>query len=310
MEIKQPNFIIVGAPKAGTSSLYHYLKDHPEIYLPEQKELHYWSSESLFENCSGPGDKLALNEVVSSWNDYCLKYQAATSEKQLGDVSPSYLYFYDHVIPEIKRKLPSVKIIIMLRDPVERAYSNYLHQQRLTYEKLTFSEALDCEEDRSAAGYSDFWQYTAHSRYLGPCSAYVDAFGAKNVHFLTFEELRDNPNKVMLDVFSFLDVDTCYVPDNLGEVFNAGGAYKSSFLMNALLKPNGVKSFLYKRLGDRSIKIYKSLKNKCLNSNRLEKKGIDPEVRQLLVSSLKEDVKSLSSKLGVNVKLWRGFEDV
>ena len=306
--IKVPSFLVVGAPKAGTSSLYQYLQKHPDIYLPDQKELHYWSSAALAENTSGPGDQYSLLNVVTTWRYYCQHYKAAALEKQLGDVSPSYLYFYNRVIPELKRQLPAVKIIIMLRDPIERAYSNYLHQQRLTYEPLSFAEALDCELKRSNAGYSDFWRYAAHSQYFLPCVAYVKAFGIANVHFITFEELKDNPSDVMSNVFSFLDVDENFRPDNLDKIYNSGGRFKESLLMRFLLRPSRFKSYFYNSLNEEWIRAYRSLKLKFTASRKLPIPEIPREVRAQLTALFRDDVEALSSKYDVNVKLWSGYD--
>ena len=307
--MKVPSFLVVGAPKAGTSSLYQYLRGHPDIYLPEQKELHYWSSEALSENTSGPGDQSALLDVVTTWHDYCQRYEAAALEKQLGDVSPSYLYFYNRVIAELKQKLPAVKIIIMLRDPIERAYSNYLHQQRLTYEPLSFTEALDCEVKRGDKGYSDFWRYTGHSHYFLACDAYARAFGLANVHFITFEELKDKPSDVMAKVFSFLGVDESYRPDNLDTVYNSGGRYKESLLMRLFLRPNRLKSYFYNSLSVEWILAYRSLKLKFTAARSLPIPEISCEVRARLTAIFKDDVEALSSNYNVNVKLWSGFDD-
>jgi len=307
--VKVPGFLVVGAPKAGTSSLYQYLQEHPEIYLPKQKELHYWSSEALSENTLGPGDQAALPNVVTTWRDYCRRYEAATLEKQLGDVSPSYLYFYNRVIPELKRKLPAVKIIIILRDPIERACSNYLHQQRLTYETLSFTEALDCEVNRAAEGYSDFWRYTGHSCYFAACEAYVRAFGLANVHFITFEELRNSPADVMTNVFSFLGVDETCLPDNLDSAYNSGGRYKASLLMRFFMRPNRLKSYFHGRLSEKSIQAYRSLKLKFTAVRSLPIPEIPSELRAKLSRIFKDDVEALSANYNVNVKLWSRFDD-
>jgi len=137
---KLPNFLVVGAPKAGTTSLYEYLSQHPQVFLTEEKELHFWSNEELAKSVDGPGDALALSEVVESIDDYRAKFSGVTNELAVGDISPSYLYFSEPVIEKLKKYYSGneLKIIILLREPSERAYSQYLHQKRLMLETVSF----------------------------------------------------------------------------------------------------------------------------------------------------------------------------
>lgn len=141
-----PNFLIVGASKSGTSSIYHYLKQHPDIFFSnKQKEGRYFSKmEGDFQD---PGDSKIDATITKNLEQYQLLFDAYKNEKAIGDISPEYLYFYEKAIPQIKKDLGDIaKIIIILRSPVERAFSGFTHLKRDNRESLTFEEGLSLEK--------------------------------------------------------------------------------------------------------------------------------------------------------------------
>ena len=173
---------------------------------------------------------------------------------------------------------------------------------------LFCAEALDCELKKSCAGYTDFWRYAAYSQYFLPYDAYVRTFSIANVHFITFEELKDNSSDVMPNLFSFLDVDEKFRPDNLDEVYNSGGRFKESLLMRFLLRPSPFKSYFYNSLNEEWTQAYRSLKLKFTASRKLPTPEIPREVRAQFTALFRDDVEALSSKYDVNVKLWSGYD--
>lgn len=304
----RPNFLVVGAPKAGTSSLYYYLKEHPEVYLPKQKELHFFTYNQLKENTKGPGDKLALSSVIKLKDDYESLYKNSKNETSLGDISPSYLYFSETAIPKIKAYLgDDVKIMIILRDPIGRAFSNYLHQKRLLHEELTFDQAILNEEKRKKDGFGDFWRYKEHSLYYKNCKNYIDAFGKDNVKIILFEDLKDNTEQEIKSVCEFLDVDARFTPQNLSKVFNKGGVYKQNPLTRLLLKPSGLKQFLQRIVGKNFAQKYKAYKAKTLAKSTEEKPTIPENTLCYLKEFFKTDLEQLKA-LGVDTNKWTYFK--
>ena len=128
-----PNFFIVGVAKAGTTSLSEWLKQHPQIYIPALKEPRYFASDLV--------DPIVRN-VVRTKEDYLALFVKARNHKARGEASTSYFTHWQQVPERIKRTIPDARIIILLRDPVERAYSSYLMLVRQGYETLPFSEAV------------------------------------------------------------------------------------------------------------------------------------------------------------------------
>ena len=135
--MKKPNFIIAGFPKCGTTSLHHYLNEHPEIFMPEQKELHFFTYKILSKLKNGPKDELVKETQINSSEKYLSYYQNVKKEIAIGDASPSYINYPSEFL-KIKRYLNDPKVIIILRDPINRAYSNYLHLKREHSSLLTF----------------------------------------------------------------------------------------------------------------------------------------------------------------------------
>ncbi|HET8573281.1 MAG TPA: sulfotransferase [Edaphocola sp.] len=305
--VNRPNFLIVGVPKGGTSSLYEYLKDHPAIYLPEQKELHFFTYNELKKNTRGPGDKLALATVIKTWGDYLKYYSNMAGEKMAGDVSPSYFYFSKAIVGDIKDQLGiNTKIIIMLRDPIERAYSNYLHQKRLMHEKLDFQEALEREEERIGKRYGDFWRYKDHSFYAERCLDYINTFGEKNVKIVIFEDMVKHTQATVKSILDFLEVDSTVLSYNIYNIYNKGGVHKENMMTKFLLKPSFFKELVRRILGKRIGKLYKRYKLDILNMHSEAKPEIDDRTIAYLQDYFSNDVKRLK-EMGVNINEWKYF---
>lgn len=144
-----PNFFIVGAPKAGTTWLYWNLRQHPDVFLPHVKEPHFFSRVK-----PNPAKGYIFRETTSV-NDYLALYQRAERFKALGDASPSYLVTEAAAV-RIREQLPDARIIILLRDPIERTFSQYLMDVRDGVQDLSLFEAIlsDHQIERKGWGIS------------------------------------------------------------------------------------------------------------------------------------------------------------
>lgn len=144
-----PNFLIVGAQKAGTTSLHYYLKQHPQIYMRPRKEPHFF--EGMHWDFYRPG-RIML--AVTDLADYQALFEGVTDEKAIGEASASYLYS-PKAPTLIKRSIPDARLIAILRNPPDRAYSNFLHCVRGGRESIVdFAEALRVEEERIILEYA------------------------------------------------------------------------------------------------------------------------------------------------------------
>lgn len=299
--MKLPNFIIVGFPKCGTTSLHYYLDDHPEIFMPKQKELHYFTAKTLIAQNKGPGDKSVNQFHINSFKAYTKHFRGAGKEhKAVGDASPSYIN-YPECISAIKDKLgEEIKIIVVLRDPINRAFSNYLHLVRENREKLSFYEALQAEDQRKKIGYSDFWYYKWNSLYAKKVQAYQEAF--KDVYFLTNECLKSNTLKTVQDLYKFLEIDPKYIPKNISKQYNPGGVYEDNFITKLIFRQSGFRRFLKQYLPITSG--MKSMKQEVLKQFEKPKPALDKKSEDYLVHYFKDDVKELNSLVKLNLENW------
>lgn len=178
------DFFVVGAAKSGTSTLFEALKRHPGIFIPRRKECRYFS-------CM-PGDfvgprPIAANDIVRSPGEYRDLFREAEPGQLCGDISPDYLYYHQKAVPKILDEINArVPIIIVLRNPIDRAYSNYLMKVRDRQERLSFEDALGVEAERIAARWAWGWGYVNAGLYAEQVKAYIDSF--ERVLLLLFEE--------------------------------------------------------------------------------------------------------------------------
>lgn len=294
-----PNFLIVGFPKCGSTALHYYLNSHPDIYMPNQKELHFFTSDILEKLSAGKGDKYVKGNQIKDIESYKEQYVGSNGEKAIGDASPSYINYPEIAIPRIKKTLGNPKIIILLRDPVKRAYSNYLHMVRENRETLSFYESLKAEERRRQKNYSDFWYYAFNSTYLDKVKSYKDEFD--QVFILTQEELNRNVLETVQKIFTFLDVDSRYEPDNIDKRYNPGGVYKKNLITKLIFSQSGTRE-LIKKIVPITPRL-KHIKHRLIKNYQTETPPIPVEAEDYLIKALKEDVEGLKD-LGLSLEEW------
>lgn len=190
--MRTPDFLIVGAAKSGTSSLSHYLDQHLKTEIVSNRLEHF----GKYTNAMMP--KLSQDEYLDL-------FSAIPNEEIAGEKSVSYLYS-KQAARGIKQMNPDMKILILLRNPIDRAYSDYWHRRRNSTESLSFADALDAEEKRIKQG-APFEQHYAHyGLYADYIETYFSLFGREQCRVFLFENFIADPQKVCDECFSFLDV--------------------------------------------------------------------------------------------------------
>lgn len=271
--------------------------------MPPQKELHFFTHQILSSNDQGPGDKEVDQFNVKSREAYLRQYKDVTNEKAIGDASPSYIN-YPQCIPQLKNVLgDDLKVVVILRDPVERAYSNYLHLRRENREPLGFYEALMEEPVRREARYADFWYYTFNSFYFEKIMAYRKAF--ENVLILTLEELKEDTEGTMRKLYEFIGVDPDFRPSNEGRQYNPGGAYKQNWITRFIFQQSKGRSFLKKAIP--ITPWMKHLKHRIIQRYKTPTPEMEVEARSYLQELLAEDVALLNRELKIRTELWKNF---
>lgn len=299
MTDRLPNFIVVGAPKCGTTSLYHYLKQHPQIFLPERKELHYFSFKYMEKLLAGPGDSNILETSCRTIEEYAAFYAPARAQIALGDISPSYFYFTD-VCAEMRARLGSPRIIVMLRDPVQKAFSQYMHLIRDARETLDFNAALAAEPERVRKGYAAMWRYAQSSLFTERTKRFMDEFGAANTKVILFDDLLRDPNGVVADTFRFLGVDPS-VPVQTDSTFNRSGVPRSHLVAKLISKNNPVTKFARRLL---PLAVTGKVKDVLQRANTGSKLTLDPRARASLQAYFDTDLAALETLLGRQLP-WR-----
>ena len=294
-----PNFVVVGAPKCGTTSLYHYLKQHPQIFLPARKELHYFSYRYMEQLLAGPGDKNILATSCRTFEDYAAYFADAKDEIALGDISPSYFYFND-ARTEMHQRLGDARIIVMLRDPVQKAFSQYMHLIRDGRESLDFNAALAAESERAARGYAAMWRYAESSLYTPTTRRYMDEFGRDNLKVILMDDLVRAPAEVLADTFRFLGVDPT-VRVQHDSTFNRSGVPRSRFMASLISKPNPVTSLARKLL---PLSLTGRVKDVIQRFNTGAKLKLDDRARATLAAYFAADLAELETLLGRPIP-WR-----
>jgi len=302
--MRLPNFLVVGAPKAGTTSMHRYLSEHPEIFLPPKKGLHYFTYDYLRKNVNGPGDKEVIAEFCQDLEDYRSHYRDVPSEAiAIGDASPSYLFF-DGCIPRIKDVLgEKVKILIMVRNPVDRAFSMYLHLRKAKRETLPFFEALQEEERRADMGWGDAWLYKAHSLYLDKILSYQKAFGENQVKIIVHDDFKRDAAGIMKQVYEFLNVDPHYVPQNINIVYGKTGEYANP-LAAFLATRHPLKQTVKNCMPAGLTRLLRNVKDSYIQKKTVKPLVPDEPSVSFLTQYFRHDIAQLEQELHLNVRSW------
>jgi Sulfotransferase family len=299
-EIKRPNFFIAGAARSGTTSLSHYLVQHPEVYMPREKEVHYYAAD--YFPCNGPGDERLNKIVIHDEDHYAQLFEGVMEEKAVGESSVFYLCL-PGTAERIVQAVPGAKIIILLRNPVDRAYSAYLHLVRDGREPMGFAEGLQLEEERCKKGFEPLWWYKDLGLYYEQVKRYLHVFGIENVKVVVYDEFNANPEQVLHDIFVFLGVREDIAIDTSVH-YNVAGIPKSrriyslleSFTNNHSVIGKGIKSLIPMRLGEAWL-------NKAMSMS-LRSTPMDAQIHTQLTEYFAEDIEKLEDLLCRNLSCW------
>lgn len=298
LEQVMANFFIVGAAKAGTTSLSKYLNQHPDIFMSPIKEPKYFSVPDNRYPHTGPGAAHADSRVIKNKGDYDLLFNGAENYRVRGEASVDYLY-YPGVAKRIKQYNPDAKIVIILRNPVERAYSAYMHYIRDGHESLSFEDALAAEVDRKLENREFFWLYKELGYYYEQVKRYLNCFDETQIHIELFDDFQVDSLEVTKNIYNFLNVSTRFIPD-IEERLNVSGLPSNQWLHFILNKPNSLKMII-KPLLPHALRraILKSV-----NSKNITKQTIDPKTAIQLREIYRDDILKLQALIGRNLEAW------
>lgn len=299
--MKMPNFLIIGTGKAGTTSLYHLLRQHPQIFMSPVKEPNFFAFEGERPGFRGPGDDRTVNrESIVRLEDYCRLFAGARSETALGEASTRYLEV-PGTAARIRAHVPEARLIAILRNPVERAFASYLHHRRDGREPCaSFAEALRLEDRRTREQWG-FGQYLSGGFYHRQLQSYWDLFPASQLRIYLYDDFVAEPRATLRDLYRFLAVDDGFEAD-LAVPYNVSGVPRSALLDKLLTGSSltaAIKSALPSGLRERIAGAVRARRNA-----NLERPPIPPETRAWLIDAYREDVLRLQDRLGRDLSAW------
>jgi len=310
-----PNFIVVGAAKSGTTSLYYYLDQHPDVYLSPIKETNYFSSDidpaefsehytirrkrdhvDVASYVEGDMSKKRWMAYVQNWDDYVKLFKNVQEESAVGEVSNSYLYSR-MAAGNIKKHLPNTKIIMILRNPVERAFSHYVANVRDGHTLDTFRESVDKDYKEKKKGWGISHLFLELGLYSQQVKRFLDTFGRSNVRVYLNDDLKDDSEGLMKDLYEFVGVDSNFRLD-FSKRYNVGRVPKLKKL-NYFITKYGIKKPLFHLFPKRYKERIKGLFFK--NNVRLQLKNEDGE---FLLDFFKKDIEKLSDLIDRDLSNW------
>jgi hypothetical protein len=306
---RRPDLFIIGAAKAGTTSLYEYLRGHPEVFMSPAKEPRYFAPDLD----SGSGHDLRYPDDKAR---YLALFDEARGEKRLGEASVRYIY--STAAPRLIHEFqPDAYIVAMLRNPVEMIYS--MHNQRVSEgaeEIVDFEQALAAEEDRRKGhglppGVNPLLTlYRDRGMFGAQLPRWLDTFGRERVHVIVFEDMVNDPAGVFRKLLEFLDVDPDYQPETFA-AYNRSHAPRSR-LLRTLTKsrlPQWIVWQLLPRVaGDRPTRaMVRGFRHSAVNRRSAPRAPLRSELRRQLEDEFAPDVARVSQLLGRDLAaLWFG----
>ena len=296
---KLPNTIIIGAAKAGTTSLFDILKQHPQVYTPEKKELRFFSDDKNFSR--------GIEHYQQTHFDKAAGYPARI------EASPAYLTWSEKTAPRIKQIYGDhpVKFIAIFRDPVKRAYSHYWHRIRLGSEdgSLSFAEACRTEEQRI----KDKWDvlypkgdglhgYKRASHYVARLQPFLDTFPRESFHFMLQEDLFTDFDSHMVDLCRFMGIDETVKLESLNSNESAVPRYEALGKTYKEMKSNPFTKMIFKMFFSKNARttLFKDVVMK-----KFEYPPIEDDIKKELYAEFAAETDQLAAIIGRDLSGWK-----
>ncbi len=297
-----PNFIGIGASRSGTTWLLTVLEEHPEVSFPYAKELNYLSSPR--------SDDQPSEYEKRGIKGYLKLFESCDKNKIKGELSNHYLPD-KKVATIIKKHFPNVKIFVSIRNPVERAFSDYLSSKKFhLQEKDSFEEAFYKEKNilyKKGRGYKE------RGLYYQQLKPYFDLFPKENIHVVLFDDIENNPEKVVKDFYNFLGIKDSFIPPSLHKVINKSPETKFKLLKKAIsflaalshkLEKGSLGPFLfYIKRKTKADKFFNNI-NKA-NTKPAEKEKLDSYLYKKINQFYIKDIKNLEKLIKRDLSPWR-----
>jgi hypothetical protein len=292
-----PDFIIIGAARCATTSIYHYLNQHPQIQMSKSLEPNFFVERA----CLGLQSANPLSSV-SDLRSYELEWDNAKQSSHLGEKSPAYLYCESS--PRlIRERIPGVGLIAILRNPVERAYSHYLFHRRTGAEELDFWDAVDCARSRHSNGFHWAYDYIGAGMYHSQLSRYFASFPKEQIRILNYDRFGEDVYGVCNEILAFLGVTQPFKPTI--RIHNKSGGYDAPF--STFFHAGSPLANVARRIGLRRLlpgRLYAYLDSQRRIGRSITAESCPPDVYQRLRPVYADEIARLSELTGMDFSTW------
>ena len=293
-----PSFLIVGAAKSGTTSIASFLAEQPDVFVPTD-ELRFFGFEEIRSHANGPNDEKLVMETVKTLDDYKRVFAGAPRGRILGERSNNYLYTAE-APGRIHDLLPDVRLVAILRDPAERAFSQFLMNRRYGSEpESDFGRALALEDGRIEAGWSYSFHYGHRGLYGEQLARYRTIFSADRIKVLLFEDLVRDPLGAAIECARFVGSVGTAVPDIAPR--NPTIVPRSRWLRRFLDEPRFTKKIVAKLVPEEA---RERVVARLRSSNR-HRPGLAPRMRRQLGEYFENDISKTEELIGRDLSAWR-----
>ncbi|MDJ0681203.1 MAG: sulfotransferase [Xenococcaceae cyanobacterium MO_167.B52] len=294
--MKLPTFLIVGVQKAGTTSIYNYLEEHPQVYMSPIKETNFLERD--WERLVAENSK--IKNRISSFDDYGKLFTGVQDEIAIGEASPNYIFHYESSAPRIQKYTPDAQLIVVLRNPVERAYSDYLMHLRdaISSEVRTLSEQIEHSSHKSFI--------LRKGLYYTPLKYYIDFFGAEKVKVFLYDDLCNHAQKFMSDMYEYIGVDKNFTA-NVSKKTQQAKIPKNQTINNLLQRKNPIRTLAATALKTLiPLDARQELRSRLIRLNSQDKSqvSLSPEERQKLIDFYREDILNLQDLINRDLSSW------
>jgi hypothetical protein len=297
---RMPDFFIIGAAKSGTTSLCNYLDQHPGIFMSHPKEPSFMA----FCEQPWPYAKPAMNDLVArlkitlTLEAYQNLFTNAAPAQKTGEGSVSSLDV-PRSAGRIKHYAPQAKLIAILRQPADRAYSHYTMMLRNGLETVNdFRKALALEPERMAKGWYEGFAYHANGFYAKSLTRFYSLFDANRIKVFLYDDLRAEPLSFVQSIYRFLEVDDTFAPD-MSKRFMEGGTRPMNSSLVRMLRSNSITKALRRHAPD----LYQPMKNVAKRA-LIKPAVLDPDLREKLTRGYREDILRLQDMIGRDLSHW------
>jgi sulfotransferase family protein len=295
-----PQFLVIGAARSGTTALYQHLAEHPGLFLTTPKEPHYFALAGTRPAFTGPGDRQTINRLaVTDPDEYRSLYRAARPDQVRGEASVSTMY-YSRAVTRLRDEVPDARLVCMLRDPADRAFSAYGFMRTRGWEPCAaFEEALADEDRRIDAGWHHIWHYTAMGRYGEQLRHVLDLFPREQVLVLRHEDMVADAAAVLGRVHAFLGVPE--LPPTADPDPHRSGEPRIKFLSRVISTHHPLKRVVSPLV---PLRLRRRLRRQIVRRN-IVRTTYGDETRRALVETFAADIHLLEQLTGLDLSTWR-----